>query len=77
MGTSKDLTGGGDAVERVIEKLWGPKDVAEYLDVPLQTVYAWASQRKGPKSFRVGRHRRYRKSAVDSWLEGQANRVAS
>jgi len=43
--------------------------LAEYLDVPLRTVYAWQSKGGGPRFHKVGRHVRYRLSDVDAWLE--------
>ena len=46
-----------------------PPGLAEYLDVPLRTVYAWQSKGGGPRFHKVGRHVRYRLSDVDAWLE--------
>lgn len=60
------------------EQLESPQDVANYLGVPLDTVYAWRSRGIGPRGIRVGRHVRYRRADVDAWLERQADpRVAS
>ena len=42
------------------DRLWGVKDVAAYLDVPVQTVYQWRSTGYGPPGVRVGRYVRYR-----------------
>lgn len=47
-------------------------EVAVYLGVPKQTLYQWRHQNRGPIAFRVGRHLRYRREMVDSWLEQQA-----
>ncbi len=46
-------------------------DVAEYLGVPVGTVYAWNSRGLGPKRLRLGKHVRYRRSDVEAWLEQQ------
>lgn len=46
--------------------------VAEYLDVPPRTMDQWAHQGKGPRFIRVGRHRRYRWSDVEAWLDANA-----
>ena len=54
------------------EPLMSSQAVARYLDVPIQTLYAWATNGTGPPSFVVGRHRRYRREDVDAWLEGRA-----
>ncbi len=51
-----------------------PEGLANYLDVPVRTVYSWRHKGEGPKGSRVGRHVRYRLSDVDSWLDQQAYR---
>ena len=45
--------------------------VAEYLGVPVATVYAWNSRSVGPKRFRVGKYVRYRRADVDAWVDQQ------
>jgi excisionase family DNA binding protein len=50
-----------------------PQDLADYLAVPVATVYRWRHRHEGPKGLRVGRHVRYRRSDVETWLEGQAD----
>lgn len=50
------------------------KQVAEYLRVPVATLYQWRYQGRGPRAARVGRHLRYRKADVDRWLEQQTSR---
>ena len=49
-----------------------PKDLADYLGVPIKTVYEWNSRGTGPKHRKVGRHVRYRWDDVDKWLEAQS-----
>ena len=49
--------------------LLSPQQLAEYLGVPLATVYRWRSQREGPLGIRVGRHVRYRFTDVEDWLD--------
>ncbi|MDP8971160.1 MAG: helix-turn-helix domain-containing protein [Actinomycetota bacterium] len=44
-------------------------DVAEYLGVPVQTVYRWNTRGTGPRVFKVGRHARYRWEDVEKWIE--------
>jgi len=48
-------------------------EVAEMLNIPLATLYAWRQRRLGPPGYRVGRHIRYRRSTVESWLESQVD----
>ena len=51
------------------ERLLTVEDLAEYLDVPMATVYAWRYRRQGPPGFRVGRHLRFRWSDVERWIK--------
>jgi excisionase family DNA binding protein len=44
------------------------EEVAEYLQVPVQTLYHWRYKRTGPESVRVGRFVRYRRADVEAWL---------
>ena len=69
-----------DSVERVpshdqvmhqLEPLLSPKDLANFLDLPVATIYAWRYRRQGPLGFRVGRHLRYRQSDVREWIQSE------
>jgi excisionase family DNA binding protein len=51
--------------------LAGPPEVADYLGVPVKTLYQWRYAGKGPRVIRCGKHLRYRWSDVDSWLDAQ------
>ncbi|NYE35380.1 excisionase family DNA binding protein [Nocardioides cavernae] len=51
-------------------ELWTIEDVANYLGVPKQTVYAWRTSGYGPQGFRVGKHVRWRASTVIAWTLG-------
>lgn len=46
----------------------GPEWLADYLDVPIRTVYGWRATKSGPPAYRIGKHLRYRRSEVDQWL---------
>lgn len=46
--------------------------VAEYLGVPVATVYAWNSRGLSPKRYRVGKYVRYRRTDVEAWIDQQA-----
>lgn len=50
-----------------------PPQIAEYLGVPLGTVYQWSSRGGGPRMSRVGRHLRAKWEDLDAYLD--ANRV--
>ncbi len=56
-------------MEKSMEKLWSVEDVAEYLGVPVATLYQWRTKDYGPKARRVGRFLRYRPQEVESWLD--------
>jgi excisionase family DNA binding protein len=58
------------------DKLWGIKDVAEYLDIPLQTLYQWRSRGYGPPGIRLGRHVKYRPDDVRAWIASMVRDVA-
>lgn len=46
-------------------------EVAQMLRVPDATVRYWRSYRLGPPSFKIGRHVRYARADVLSWLGQQ------
>lgn len=51
-----------------LNRLLTVQDLADYLDVPVATIYAWRYHRQGPPGFRVGRHLRFRWSDVEQWI---------
>jgi excisionase family DNA binding protein len=53
----------------VKEPLWTPEDLADYLVVPVDTVYGWNYKGSGPRPIAVGRHVRYRGEDIQAWLE--------
>lgn len=53
------------------DRLLTVQELAEYLGVPVATLYQWRYRREGPKGFRVGRHVRYRWSEIEAWVERQ------
>jgi excisionase family DNA binding protein len=48
------------------------EEVADFLGVPLNTVYVWNHRRTGPTAHKVGRHLRYKWAEVEAWLDTQA-----
>jgi predicted site-specific integrase-resolvase len=61
---------------RKIAPLWTVHDVADYLQVPVQTLYTWRSQGSGPPCGRVGKHLRYDPDEVVAWWKAQQGKVA-
>jgi excisionase family DNA binding protein len=57
------------------EALLSVEQLAEYLGVPVGTVYRWNHVGTGPKPIHVGRHVRYRPQAVDVWLDARSERT--
>jgi excisionase family DNA binding protein len=55
------------------DKLMSLMDVSEMLGIPVHTLYRWRYKGDGPVGYRVGRHVRYRREAVEAWLEQQAD----
>lgn len=49
------------------------EEVAEYLGVPVQTVYIWRTKGTGPRAIKVGKHLRFRASDLDAWLDARAS----
>lgn len=47
-------------------------DLADYLAVPVDTIYGWRTKGYGPPGIKVGRHLRYRRRDVEDWLESQS-----
>lgn len=58
------------------DRLWSVQDVAYFLGVPVQTVYAWRSAGSGPPGRRVGKRLRYRPEDVRAWVAGLSTEVA-
>jgi excisionase family DNA binding protein len=56
------------------ERLMTLPELSEMLGVPIETLYGWRHRGEGPVGYRIGRHVRYRRAAVEEWLETQADR---
>jgi predicted DNA-binding transcriptional regulator AlpA len=50
-------------------------DLAQELDLSVETLRRWEAQRTGPPSVRAGRKVFYRRAAVEEWLEEQEHRA--
>lgn len=58
------------------DKLLTTAEVADYLDVPLASVYKWVQEGTITPAFRVGRHLRWRASELEAWLESRRDNKA-
>ena len=54
------------------EPFWTVADVAAYLRLPVETLYAWRKRKYGPPAVRLGRHLRYDPDSVRAWVLAQA-----
>jgi predicted DNA-binding transcriptional regulator AlpA len=54
--------------------LMSTADLADYIQKPIATIYAWRVRGEGPSAIRVGRDLRYRRSDVEQWLQGLEDR---
>jgi excisionase family DNA binding protein len=59
------------------DRLLTVEEVAEYLGVPVATIYAWRYRQEGPPGFRVGKYVRYRWSDIEEWIQAQLENVGS
>ena len=50
-----------------------PEEAADLLRVPVQLLYRWRYERRGPPSFRIGRYVPYRRAEVELWIDLQAS----
>lgn len=51
-------------------------DLAQELKVPVATVRKWREQGTGPPGHRLGKHVRYRRADVDTWLATRRDAAA-
>ena len=59
------------------DPLMTPAEVADYLNIPLQTLYNWRSEGRAPEGFKLGGHLRFRRSMVNRWLAEQGDTTLS
>jgi len=57
--------------DRSDDQLITPRQLADYLNVPLSTLYSWRYYDNGPPGLRVGKHLRYRWADVQAWVREQ------
>lgn len=53
------------------EPLWSVQEAAEYLGVPVSTLYNWRCHHCGPPGYRVGRYLRFRPTEVRDWVDSR------
>ena len=48
-------------------------ELSEMLGIPINTLYGWRCRCEGAPGYRIGRYVRYRRPAVEAWLETQTD----
>jgi excisionase family DNA binding protein len=66
VGMSTEMTTGSG-----LEPLMSIEDLAEYLGVPVNTIYDWRVTGRGPCAIKVGRHLKFAVGDVREWLARQ------
>jgi excisionase family DNA binding protein len=52
-----------------LEPLLSVAELAEYLGLPVATIYDWRSHGVGPVAHRIGKHVKFTLTDVRSWLD--------
>ncbi len=56
-----------------LDRLLSAQDLADYLHIPVATIYNWRHRGHGPPGFRAGRYLRFRSSDVTNWITQHIN----
>ncbi|GAA3143298.1 hypothetical protein GCM10010466_37850 [Planomonospora alba] len=56
---------------KTMNRLWTVEEVAEYLGVPVGTLYQWRYKKIGPPGRRIGKYLRYLPEDVHAWVREQ------
>jgi predicted DNA-binding transcriptional regulator AlpA len=59
-----------------MSKLWGMKEVADFLGIPINTLYQWRSKNYGPPGKRIGKYVRFVPDQVKAWVESLPDGIA-
>jgi predicted DNA-binding transcriptional regulator AlpA len=59
------------------DRLLTHSEVAEWLQIPEQTLYRWESRGVAPRSSKIGRYTRYQLADVLAFVEARASKPAS
>lgn len=57
----------------ISDRLLSAQEVAEFLGVPLATLYQWRTKGTAPRAVKVGRHIRFRTADLDAWCDRNAD----
>lgn len=54
-----------------VQNLWDVERTAEFLGVPVATLYQWRYHGTGPRAHKIGRYLRYVPEEVIAWVREQ------
>ena len=60
-----------------LEPFLDVRELAEYLGVPVSTVYEWRTHGRGPAAYRFGKHLKFTVTDVQDWVQQQRDRTVS
>lgn len=66
-----------DLMSTLPERLWSTRETAAFLGLPESTLHQLTYKGTGPRSYKVGRHRRYNPADVAVWLGRRASAPAA
>lgn len=52
-----------------MKSMWTPEQVADFYQVPVQTIYLWRSKGYGPRPRKIGKHLRYKPDEVENFFD--------
>jgi predicted DNA-binding transcriptional regulator AlpA len=71
--TIRQDTGSRPSALNLPPRLWTHAETSEFLGISPETLHDLNYKRTGPRSFKVGRHRRYDPRDVTAWLGDRAS----
>ena len=60
-------------ITKAERSFWTHAETATYLGIPEATLHQLNYKGRAPRSYKIGRHRKYRPGDVDRWLEERAS----
>lgn len=60
-----------------LEPFLDVRQLAEYLGVPVSTVYEWRTHGRGPTAYRFGKHLKFTVTDVHAWVQQQRDTAVS
>ncbi|UOQ57799.1 helix-turn-helix domain-containing protein [Leucobacter allii] len=58
-----------------LEPLLDVQELADYLGIPVSTIYDWRTRGLGPPAYRFGKHLKFAVGDVRNWVEQQRDGV--